>query len=73
MNRLGEAAFVFALDVPSGLCGTTGLPRPDAVRADLTVALHAAKLGCAMPQAEPYVGALTARPIGRIPDNMSNI
>jgi len=64
MNRLGENAFVLALDIPSGLCGTTGLPRPDAVRADLTVALHAAKLGCAMPQAEPYVGALTARPIG---------
>jgi NAD(P)H-hydrate epimerase len=64
MNALGAARLVLALDIPSGLCATTGLPKPDAVRAGLTVAFHAAKLGCAMPQATPYVGRLTARRIG---------
>jgi len=64
MNALAEEAFVLALDIPSGLCGTTGLPKPVAVRADLTVAFHAPKLGTAMPQAAPYVGALELRRIG---------
>lgn len=64
MNRLAEEAFVLALDIPSGLCGTTGLPKPVAVRADLTVSFHAPKLGCAMPQATPYVGELDTRSIG---------
>jgi len=64
MNRLGEKAFVLALDIPSGLCGTTGLPKPVAVHASLTVSFHAAKLGTALPQAEPYVGALETRRIG---------
>jgi NAD(P)H-hydrate epimerase len=64
MNRLGEQAFVLALDIPSGLCGASGLPKPVAVRADLTVAFHAAKLGAALPQAAPFVGALETRGIG---------
>jgi len=64
MNELGEACFVLALDTPSGLCGLTGTPRPVAVRADVTVAFHAAKLGSAMPQAAPFVGALKVRRIG---------
>lgn len=64
MNRLGKTAFVLALDIPSGLCGNTGLPKPVAVRAALTVAFHAAKLGTALPQAAPWVGALKARRIG---------
>lgn len=64
MNLLGAEAFVLALDIPSGLCGTTGLPKPVAVRADLTVAFHAPKLGTALPQAAPYVGELLPRHIG---------
>lgn len=64
MNALAGEAYVLALDVPSGLCGTTGLPKPVAVHADLTVAFHAPKLGSAMPQAAPFVGGLTARRIG---------
>jgi NAD(P)H-hydrate epimerase len=64
MNMVGEECFVLALDIPSGLCGDTGLPRPEAVRADLTVAFHAAKLGSALPQAAPYVGRLVTRRIG---------
>lgn len=64
MNVLGENCFVLALDTPSGLDGQTGHPRPEAVRADVTVAFHAPKLGCAQIQAEPYVGSLTPRAIG---------
>jgi ADP-dependent NAD(P)H-hydrate dehydratase / NAD(P)H-hydrate epimerase len=71
MNKLAEEAFVLALDIPSGLCGTTGLPNPVAVRADVTVAFHAPKLGCAVPQAAPYVGLLDTRPIG-IPRVVTN-
>jgi NAD(P)H-hydrate epimerase len=64
MNMIGEECLTLALDIPSGLCGQTGLPRPEAVRADLTVAFHAAKLGCALPHAAPYVGRLDVRAIG---------
>ncbi len=64
MNELGEACFVLALDTPSGLDGTTGQPRPVCVRADATVAFHAAKLGTALPQAAPHVGCLAVRDIG---------
>jgi ADP-dependent NAD(P)H-hydrate dehydratase / NAD(P)H-hydrate epimerase len=64
MNALGENCFVLALDSPSGLDGLTGQPRPEAVRADVTVAFHAPKLGCALPQAAPYVGSLAPRAIG---------
>jgi len=64
MNTLGENCFVLALDTPSGLDGLTGQPRPEAVRADVTVAFHAPKLGCALPLAAPFVGSLVPRAIG---------
>ncbi len=63
-NRLGERAFVLALDIPSGLSGLTGEAQPVAVAADLTVAFHAAKLGSALPAAAPWVGRLAVRDIG---------
>jgi len=64
MNRLAESAFVLALDIPSGLDGLTGMPRPEAVHADVTVCLHAIKLGCSLPSAAPYVGECISRGIG---------
>ncbi len=64
MNMVGADCFVLALDIPSGLCGETGQPRPEAVRADATGASPAAKLGCALPSAAPHVGRLLVRPIG---------
>ncbi len=64
MNELGANALVLALDIPSGLNGATGLPHPAAVRADATVALHAAKLGCALLHAAPFVGRLEVGGIG---------
>ncbi len=60
MNRLGKTPSCWP-DIPSGLCGSSGLPKPVAVRADLTVTFHAAKLGCALPHAAPHVGTLDVR------------
>ncbi|GAB6035514.1 hypothetical protein JCM15519_00730 [Fundidesulfovibrio butyratiphilus] len=64
VNALGEHAFVFSLDIPSGLSGLTGRPAKATVRARATVTFEAAKLGLALPRAKAYVGRLLVRPIG---------
>lgn len=47
-----------ALDVPSGVDATTGLPHEPAVRATATVTLALPKTGLRQPQAHPHVGEL---------------
>jgi len=64
VNRVGKNAFVLALDIPSGLSGLSGEPRPEAVEADATVTFEAVKLGLAMPSARRYTGKLHVAPIG---------
>ncbi len=64
MNSLREHAFLFALDIPSGLDGRLGVPRPKAVRAHATVTFEAAKPGLVMPGAEQFTGVLDVRSIG---------
>ena len=64
INHLGESIPVFSLDIPSGLDGLTGLPRPDAVKATHTVTFEAAKAGLAPPHAKAYTGTLHVREIG---------
>ncbi len=64
VNALRRAALVFALDVPSGLDGLSGLPRPEAVRAHATVTFQAAKPGLTVPGAREFTGDLLVRPIG---------
>ncbi|MGE4553024.1 MAG: NAD(P)H-hydrate dehydratase [Desulfovibrionaceae bacterium] len=64
VNHLGRRAYVLALDIPSGLCGRTGRPLPEAVRATATATFHAAKVGLLAPEAAPWVGRLFVRPIG---------
>ncbi|MDC0335525.1 NAD(P)H-hydrate dehydratase [Pseudodesulfovibrio sp.] len=64
INRMGERAFVLAVDIPSGLNGLTGQPQPDAIVADVTVTLQAAKLGLAMPGVNRFAGMLHIRSIG---------
>ncbi|EGB13573.1 carbohydrate kinase, YjeF related protein [Pseudodesulfovibrio mercurii] len=64
VNRLGERAFVLAVDIPSGLNGLTGRPQPEAVRADATATFQAPKLGLVLPEAQPHTGALHVCPIG---------
>jgi NAD(P)H-hydrate epimerase len=55
---------VLALDVPSGIDATTGGVPGDAVRADVTVALGAPKLGSLLHPARALVGRLVAVEIG---------
>lgn len=64
VNRLGRRAFVFSLDIPSGLDGHTGLACPEAVRAHATVTFQAAKTGLVQPGAAAFTGALLVRDIG---------
>ncbi|ACV68986.1 bifunctional ADP-dependent NAD(P)H-hydrate dehydratase/NAD(P)H-hydrate epimerase [Desulfohalobium retbaense] len=64
INRMGKNSFVFALDIPSGINGWTGLPSPTAVKADATATFAFAKVGLFMAESRPYVGNLHVRSIG---------
>ena len=64
MNSFKQKVFIFSLDIPSGLCGYTGKPRPEAVRADATVTFEAGKPGLCFPEAGPYTGKVIIRSIG---------
>ncbi len=64
INRMGERAFVMALDIPSGLNGLTGKPQPVAIIADVTASFQAAKVGLAMPGATRFAGMIHVCPIG---------
>jgi NAD(P)H-hydrate epimerase len=63
-NRIGESAFVLALDIPSGLNGETGEPQPLAIRADATATFGAVKLGLALPPAAAFTGIVAPCDIG---------
>ncbi len=62
MNAAGRA--VIALDVPSGIDASTGAVPGGAVRADVTVAFGAPKLGSLLHPARALVGRLVAVEIG---------
>lgn len=64
INGLRPHAFLFALDVPSGLDTARGLPCPDAVRAHATVTFEAAKWGLVLPESASFTGRLLVLPIG---------
>lgn len=64
INARRDRAFIFSIDIPSGLDGLLGLPRPLAVRAHATVTFAAPKIGLLLPQAARHVGNLLVRPIG---------
>lgn len=64
INALASRAFLFSIDIPSGLSGLTGRPCPVAVRAHATVTFEAAKPGLMLPEAAPFIGKLHIRPIG---------
>lgn len=57
-------SFIMAVDCPTGLDATTGMPQPDAVQADMTATMHAIKLGMALPHAAPYTGRVRVCEIG---------
>jgi hydroxyethylthiazole kinase-like uncharacterized protein yjeF len=63
-----SVAAVVAVDVPSGVDGSTGEVWGAAVRADLTVCAHAAKLGCVVSPGLEYAGEVTVVEIGIPPE-----
>ena len=63
-----SAARRFAIDIPSGLDGKTGVPNPPTFRAEATLAFVAPKNGFDSPNALPYVGRVIILPIGVPPE-----
>jgi hydroxyethylthiazole kinase-like uncharacterized protein yjeF len=59
---------VLAVDVPSGVDGTTGEVQGVAVSADLTVCAHAVKVGCVISPGREHAGVLAAMDIGIPPE-----
>jgi ADP-dependent NAD(P)H-hydrate dehydratase / NAD(P)H-hydrate epimerase len=66
INRLRREknAFVFAVDLPSGLDGDTGERDPGCVTADFTVTIGAAKRGLLVDDAINVVGRMEVVPLG---------
>lgn len=63
---------VLALDTPSGLNTTTGIPGNPCIRATTTITLALPKLGLLTPQAQPFVGDLYLADIGVPPELYAN-
>src|SRR5918998_3519421 len=63
-----SAAAVVAVDVPSGVDGSTGEVWGAAVQAELTVCAHAAKLGCVVSPGYEYSGEVAVVDIGIPPE-----
>ncbi len=55
---------IIAVDIPSGIDGTTGQALGTAVRATETVTFHRIKQGLLLGDAPDYVGRITVHPIG---------
>lgn len=64
LNLLHDRSFILALDIPSGLDGTSGLPCPIAVQAHATATFAAAKPGLVLPCARSWTGRLHVCDIG---------
>ncbi len=64
INEFYGSSHIFALDIPSGLCGYTGVPRPEAVHAHCTITFETGKPGLFFPEAKSYTGAVHVRTIG---------
>lgn len=65
INRLRteSSAYIFALDVPTGLDSDSGETDADAVRADFTIAIGAVKHGLVADRALEFVGRLEVVPL----------
>lgn len=76
INRLRaeQNAFVFAVDLPTGLNGDTGEIDPDCVSADFTVTIGFAKHGLIVDPALDFVGRLEVVPLVDLasPENAPN-
>lgn len=69
IRRINDSqAPVVAVDVPSGVDGSTGEVSGEAVRADLTVCAHAAKIGCVISPGREHAGEVVVVDIGIPPE-----
>ena len=69
IRRLNDAGVTtVAVDVPSGVDGSTGEVAGEAVRADLTVCAHAAKVGCVVSPGREHAGETVVVEIGIPPE-----
>jgi hydroxyethylthiazole kinase-like uncharacterized protein yjeF len=69
IERMNESgAPIVAVDVPSGVDGATGEVQGAAVRADVTVCAHAAKVGCVISPGREQAGEVIAVDIGIPPE-----
>jgi ADP-dependent NAD(P)H-hydrate dehydratase / NAD(P)H-hydrate epimerase len=69
IEKINEStAPVLAVDVPSGVDGATGEVQGTAVRADVTVCAHAAKVGCVVSPGREHAGEVVAVDIGIPPE-----
>ena len=68
-TKANNGIAIIAVDIPSGLDGTTGMPSAATIKANKTIAFHAAKTGLLKPGAKPFVGRLHIVDIG-IPDRI---
>ena len=66
LNRAGVTTV--AVDVPSGVDGSTGEVQGEAVEADLTVCAHAAKIGCVISPGREHAGEVSTVDIGIPPE-----
>ena len=65
IRQLNDAGTItVAVDVPSGVDGSTGEVQGEAVRANLTVCAHAAKVGCVISPGREHAGEVVAVDIG---------
>jgi hydroxyethylthiazole kinase-like uncharacterized protein yjeF len=72
--RVEQNAFVFAVDLPTGLNGDTGEIDPDCVIADFTITIGFAKHGLIVDAALDFVGRLELVPLPDLlpPENAQN-
>ena len=65
IHQLNDAGTTtVAVDVPSGVDGSTGQVQGDAIQADLTVCAHAAKVGCVVSPGREHAGEVAVVDIG---------
>ncbi len=69
--RASGTARVFALDLPTGLDGDTGVADPACIVADFTLAIGCAKTGLLTDSATNYVGRLAVLPLAELTRRLS--
>jgi ADP-dependent NAD(P)H-hydrate dehydratase / NAD(P)H-hydrate epimerase len=67
----GEEAFIFSLDIPTGVEGDSGLVLGNAIKADMTLAVGFPKLGYYQGDGPRWVGEVKIIPTG-IPEKLVN-